>query len=113
MGEYIMRTVNKDGKGIKILELSTFGSIIKRGREHLGISLEKASQQLNISPSYLSDFENERARKIKMDFLYQCAEFYGLNVDELCISANKIPKDIYFKVLEHPHLFEKIREIKP
>ena len=107
-----MAEVNKDGKGIRIVELSTFGSLIKRGREHLGISLEKASNQLEISASYLSDFENERAKKIKMDFLYKCAAFYGLNVDELCIVAEKVPKDIYYKITKHPHLFEAIRQIK-
>lgn len=106
------RMVGKDKDGIKIHELLHFGDIIKRGREHLGISLEKASGQLGISPSYLSDFENGRALSIKIDFIYLCANFYGLNVDELCISAGKIPKDIYYKIVNNPEIFAAIRALK-
>lgn len=97
---------------IKIREIMSFGDFIKKGREHLGVSLEKAAKEIGISPSYLSDFENNRATKIKMDFIYSMANFYGLNVDELCVSAGKIPKDIYYKISENPKMFDIIRSLK-
>lgn len=90
----------------------TFGDMIKKGRENLGVTLDVASTHFGISISYLSDFENDRATKIKMEFLYKAANFYGLNVDELCISAGKIPQDIFYKLTNNPRLFEAVRSIK-
>ena len=89
-----------------------FPEKIKAGRENLGLTLTQASEKLKISVGYLSDFEHGRATKIKMDFVYQCAELYGISVDCLCISANRIPKDIFYKITANPHLLREIRNIK-
>lgn len=90
----------------------TFAEMIKKGRENLGVTLDVASQNLGISLSYLSDYENGRATKIKMDFLYKAANFYGLNIDELCVAADKVPQDIFFKITNNPRLFDVIRNLK-
>lgn len=90
----------------------TFGEMIKQGRKNLGVTLETASKHFGISISYLSDFENNRADKIRMDFIYKAAGFYGLDVDRLCISAGKIPQDIFYKITNNPHLLDKIRSLE-
>ena len=89
-----------------------FAEMLKQGRENLGVTLEVASKNFGISISYLSDFENGRATKIKMDFIYAAANFYGLDVDSLCIAAGKLPKDIYYKLTNNPKLFEDVRNLK-
>jgi transcriptional regulator with XRE-family HTH domain len=90
----------------------TFAEMIKNGREKLGITLAVACEHFGISISYLSDYENGRATKPKMEFIYKAAELYGLNVDDLCISANRIPKDIFFKIANNPKIFSIIRNIE-
>lgn len=90
----------------------SFGEKIKTGRENLGLTLAQASESLKISISYLSDFEHGRATKIKMDFIYDCAALYGINVDELCILARRVPKDIYYKITNNPKIFSEIRNLK-
>lgn len=90
----------------------TFAEMMKKGRENLGVTLDVASQKLGISLTYLSDYENGRATKVKMDVLYKAANFYGINVDELCVAANRIPQDIFFKITNNPKLFDSIRNLK-
>ena len=89
-----------------------FNEMIKNGRENLGVTLSEASQNFGMSIGYLSDFENGRVKKIKMDFIYACAEFYGLSADDLCIAANRIPKDIFYKIVNNPSIFSAIRNLK-
>jgi transcriptional regulator with XRE-family HTH domain len=90
----------------------TFDEMIKNGREKLGVSLDVASKHFGISISYLSDFEHGRAKKIKMEFIYKAAGFYGLDADALCIAAGKIPTDVFYKISNHPHLFSAIRNLE-
>lgn len=90
----------------------TFHEMIRTGRENLGVTLAVASEHFGMSISYLSDFENGRVKSIKMDFIYKAAEFYGLNADDLCVAANRIPKDIFFKIANNPKIFSAIRNLK-
>jgi len=95
----------------------SFAETIKKGRKNLGLTLQEASAHfqskgVSMSVPYLSDFENGRATKIKMDFIYEASALYGINPDELCIAAGRIPKDIFYKIVNNPHIFKDIRNLE-
>lgn len=89
-----------------------FSEMMRDGRDKMGLTLAEASSKIGISIGYLSDFENDRAERAKMEIIYNSANLYGINVDELCLAAGRIPKDIYYKIVKHPYLIGVIRKIE-
>jgi transcriptional regulator with XRE-family HTH domain len=97
--------------------MKMFGEIIKQGRENIGYTLKEAAalfQESGIAMSvgYLCDYEKGRVKSAKMDFLYKAAELYGLDSDELCAAAGRVPRDIFNKIIAHPHLYSAIRNLQ-
>lgn len=66
-------------------------SILKEARKELGLSLEQVSDQLEISPSALSNYENDPKVLLHISYikLAKIASYYDLSIDGL---ANKIIK---------------------
>lgn len=67
-------------------------SILKEARNELGLSLEQVSKQLEISPSALSNYENDPKVLLHISYvkLAKIASYYDLSVNEL---ANRIIKN--------------------
>lgn len=95
---------------MKIINKS-FGSYIKEARKQKGWILIEAAQKLGISKSLLSDFENNKVDRIKMDMLKTISINYGLPYDETVIMGGRIPEDVYYKIIRNPELVTLIREI--
>jgi transcriptional regulator with XRE-family HTH domain len=89
-----------------------FFETIKDGRERMGMTLSEAAESIGISLTYLCDIEKARPKKISMEFIYAAANTYGLSVDELCVLAKRIPRDVYYKIANNPQLFQVIRNIE-
>ena len=60
----------------------TFGSFIKDKRLKIGISLRKFSEQIGISPVYLSNLENDRMSAPKDEVVSTIAKLLLLNESE-------------------------------
>lgn len=83
--------------------------ILKDARSRAGVTTRKAAKNIGLSIAYLNDLEHGRATKPKMKYLYSIASYYGLDFDILCIAAERIPQDVYYKVIRCPELFAIIR----
>ena len=67
-------------------------SVLKEARNELGLSLEQVSKQLEISPSALSNYENDPKVLLHISYikLAKIASYYDISINEL---ANRIIKN--------------------
>ena len=70
-----------------------FGNLLKHLRRKEGIGIKKLAPRLNVSYTYLSKLENNKVIPSK-DVIERVAHYFRYDLDELLISADKIPDDI-------------------
>lgn len=88
----------------------SFGRYCKRLRETSGLTLRAASKQIGcISFSGLYAIEQGESFKIGMDLLAGMTKAYNCDYDALCLKAERMPKDVYYKILGKPELYAMIR----
>ena len=87
----------------------TLAEILKKARADKGLTLQKVADWANISVPYLSDLENGKALRPKIEILQKCAEYLGVDSDVLIVAAEKIPPDVYWKIVHRPELLHAIR----
>jgi transcriptional regulator with XRE-family HTH domain len=90
----------------------TFAELIKNRRLSGGFTLSKAAKQIGISIGYLNDLEQGRALRPKMKYIYAMAGLYGVSIDEICIAAERVPQDVFYKIIKNPDLLDVIRAWK-
>lgn len=86
--------------------------IFSTGRASSGLPIRKAAKAIGLSPSYLHDIEMGRANKLKMKYIYAAANVYGISPDVICAAAERIPQDVFYKIIRCPELLEVIRKHK-
>ncbi len=90
----------------------TLGDIIHDARVAKGDSLRGLAGQLKITPSYLSDIENDR-RVPAEEVLRQIAQLLALDFDELMARAGRFGQAAERYMKKHPEavrLFRRITE---
>src|SRR3954454_23723420 len=90
----------------------TLGDTIREARIAKGPSLRDLAKALEITPSYLSDIENDR-RVPSEDVLGRIANLLGLDYDLLMAQAGRFGGDAERYMKRHPTagvLFRKILE---
>lgn len=90
----------------------TFAEIIKESRLKAGFTFKFCAENLGISIGYLNDLEQGRALRPKMKVIYAMAGLYGVPIDDLCLSAERIPQDVFYKIIRYPELLETVRQYK-
>jgi transcriptional regulator with XRE-family HTH domain len=93
-------------------ENKTLGTVIRDARVQSGRSLREFAKQLDITPSYQSDIENDR-RVPAEEVLKRMADLLGLNFEELMALAGRIGEDAERYLRRHPAagaLFRKLTE---
>ncbi len=88
----------------------TFAQTIKESRISAGFTLKFCSEHLGISIGYLNDLEQGRALRPKMNVIYAMSGLYGIPLDDLCIVADRIPQDVYYKIIRQPELLKVVRD---
>lgn len=89
----------------------TFGTLMKNLRIFSKLSLRESAEKMGcISFSALSSIERGRPAKISMEFLRCAAELYCADYDTLCVHAERIPRDVYYKLIAKPELFDVVRQ---
>jgi len=78
----------------------TLGETIREARTPKG-SLREFAKKLDITPSYLSDIENDR-RVPAEDVLRRIADLLGLDFDELMAKAGRFGEDADRYMRRHP-----------
>jgi len=92
----------------------TLGEVVRNRRVERELSLRDATKKLGITPSYLSDIENDR-RVPSEEVTRSLADFLGLNFDDLMALAGRFGQDAERYLKRTPTagmLFRKISEYK-
>lgn len=97
---------------IKIEVFMTFADLIKKHRKNRKLSLNAAAKLMGIGVSHLHYLEKGATKKPKMETLYKIMVFYGLDVDATCREVQRIPMDVYYKIVNNPDLVKVIRDLE-
>jgi transcriptional regulator with XRE-family HTH domain len=92
----------------------TLGEVIRDARAKLKLSLRDVAKKLDITPSYLSDIENDR-RIPSEDVLRRLSKFLQLDYDDLMARAGRFGEDAVRYMMKTPAagvLFRRLAEGK-
>ena len=79
----------------------TLGEVIHDARTKLGLSLRDITKKLDITPSYLSDIENDR-RIPSEEVLKKLASFLNIEYDDLMARAGRFGDDAVRYMMKTP-----------
>lgn len=91
---------------------TSFGEMLREARVKKGVSLRSLAAELKITPSYLSDIENDR-RVPSEDVLQLLALLLGLDFDDLMAQAGRFGEEAERYLKHQPtavKLFRRISE---
>jgi transcriptional regulator with XRE-family HTH domain len=91
---------------------ASFGETLRDARIKKGVSLRSLAAELKITPSYLSDIENDR-RIPSEDVLQQLANLLNLNFDDMMAQAGRFGEEAERYLKQQPtavKLFRRISE---
>lgn len=84
---------------------STFGQFIRAAREARGVTASALAEECDVSRSYLSLIESDRANPPCNAMLFTTARFLGIPEDDLFVAAGRLPPDV--NVAEAVALYRK------
>ncbi len=88
-----------------------FGEVLREMRTAKGISLRKFAEQVGVSPTYLSQVEQNNIDPPTAERVKKMAEILGENTDELIALAGRVPEDLPKIIQKQPtHIPELLRE---
>jgi transcriptional regulator with XRE-family HTH domain len=99
-------------RGEHMASQTSFGETLREARVKKGVSLRSLASELSITPSYLSDIENDR-RIPSEDVLQQLATLLDLNFDDLMAQAGRLGEEAERYLKHQPtavKLFRRISE---
>lgn len=67
--------------------METLGTTLKAAREKLNLTLRDVDKATGISSAYISQLENDHVKNPSASVLYNLAEAYGLQMDDLLRAA--------------------------
>lgn len=85
---------------------------LRESRKNKGLTLKDVSRRCKVSVPYLAQLETDKAFRPKLELLYKLAVYYDIPSDVLINEAQKIPEDVYWKIVNNPKLVEVIRDIE-
>ncbi|NLF68852.1 MAG: helix-turn-helix domain-containing protein [Candidatus Anammoximicrobium sp.] len=71
-----------------------FGEVLREMRLAKGFSLRKFAKLVDVSPTYLSQVEQENVDPPTAERVQRMAEILGENADELIALAGRVPDDL-------------------
>ncbi len=90
--------------------VETLGTYIRRARVRLGINLRELASRLAITPSYLSDIENDR-RVPAHAVLEAISQHLGLDLNELLARAGRLDPETQEYLRRSPAAIRLFRRI--
>lgn len=88
------------------------GDVLREARNKAELSLRALAKKLDITPSYISDIENDR-RVPSEDVLHQLADVLKLKFDDLMALAGRVGDRTERYLKQHPQagvLFRRLEE---
>lgn len=99
--------------------INTFGEYLSNKRKQKEMSLRMLAKELDISPTYLSDVENNRRNALSYEKLQKIIEVLGLEADEqkdlydlAGKSKDTIPADVEEYIKENTQVITLLRQIQ-
>lgn len=88
-----------------------FGDVLREKRIAKGISLRKFAEQVGVSPTYLSQVEQNNMDPPTAERVRKMAEILDENADELIALAGRLPEDLPKIIQKQPtQIPELLRE---
>ena len=88
-----------------------FGDVLREKRMAKGISLRKFADQVGVSPTYLSQVEQNNMDPPTAERVRKMAEILSENADELIALAGRVPEDLPKIIQKQPtQMPELLRE---
>lgn len=78
-----------------------FGDVLREMRTIKGISLRKFAEQVGVSPTYLSQVEQNHIDPPTAERVKKMAEILGENTDKLIALAGRVPADLPKIIQKH------------
>lgn len=78
-----------------------FGDVLREKRMAKGISLRKFADQVGVSPTYLSQVEQNNMDPPTAERVRKMARILGENADELIAMAGRVPEDLPKIIQKH------------
>jgi transcriptional regulator with XRE-family HTH domain len=72
----------------------TFGQVLREARLAKGITLRKFAEMVGISPTYLSQVEQDHVDPPTAERVHTMATLLGANADEWTALAGRVPEDL-------------------
>jgi transcriptional regulator with XRE-family HTH domain len=72
----------------------TFGQVLREARLAKGITLRKFAEMVGISPTYLSQVEQDHVDPPTAERVHTMANLLGANADEWTALAGRVPEDL-------------------
>jgi len=95
----------------------TFGQYIRRRRMEMGFTLREFARKVGVSPTYMSQVEQDVADPPTVERVRKMAELLEENADELIAMAGRLPEDlpeiIQNRALEMPELLREASGLSP
>jgi len=73
---------------------ATFGQVLREARLAKGITLRKFAEMVGISPTYLSQVEQDNVDPPTAERVHKMASLLGANADEWTALAGRVPEDL-------------------
>jgi len=89
--------------------LIQLGKKLRESRESIGLSVRHVSKLLNASFGNVAKLERGEYSRPPIKMLQGMCEIYGLEADEIIVQAEKIPPDVYWRIIRNPSLLNVIR----
>lgn len=91
----------------------TFGQVLREARLGKGITLRKFAEMVGISPTYLSQVEQDNVDPPTAERVKTMAELLGASADEWIALAGRVPEDLPGIIQEEPTAMpELLREAR-
>ena len=83
------------------LKKVNFPELLKKLRTEKCVSIKKLAPDLDLSYTYISKLENSKSLPSK-EVIEKIARYFEYSIDELMISAGKLPKDVEEIITQNP-----------
>lgn len=87
---------------------ASFGQVLRDARMEKKISLRKFAEMVGISPTYLSQVEQNNVMPPTADRVTRMAELLDQNVDEWIALAGRVPEDVPDIIKKQPTEMPKL-----
>lgn len=89
-------------------ESTSLGSVLKRHRELISLTLRQVEEATGVSNAYISQLENHKIKHPSVNVLYKLSSLYGVSLDDLLFAAGFIKERTKMDIIEGKILLNNV-----